>query len=990
MFDMKNLAEKQNIQKEREDFLPELPRLEACAQQAIEAFQYEKAIEIGEQVLAHGLDLRSEAPFRCISAEAYEALAHFTRATEVLSCYDEESVAFGLLPSALQCRVALRLAHANGSSSDLPRAISHARFAAQLARQNNEKNIEYQAQVLMSVLYRRLGELALASNQLAEILTPESQVAPEALAQALNNLGIIQTIEGQWEVARRTFLTGVDAICDREAPLLRGSLDVNLAAALTLQGKMREAAFLLERALPQLERTRNPRLIVNARSNLGYNLLRLGQVERARLMLEVARTEAQTCEAHLVLASTLENLAELHSMQGRYAVAEELFEQCIASLKALRVSFNEALVKLTYGKHCLQQGHYQKAVAAFRRSLEISELTGDPRGQVEARLYLVEAWLKSGNQSEAQSLFEGIYDPVMHLNSLPIKARYYEVLGILASEKNDFEAGIRRYKQALSIWEILDNPYRRACNQYFIGHGFRALGDHPSAKYYLESALKTFQDLGATPQLKLTQQALQNDEEPRSSLSIQPDGLDRLVHSLSALYETDSASLLTIPEFTRLLHEEFGASPIILFRVEREQDLIIVSARGCDDDCAEKIGQRLASQTIEDDELARKFQGNDGKIFWLYLKRNPAVLTDSVLELFLWHLRTILTKPCQSNEKNELKKSIKLHKLDLPGIVYCSPALRQIAEQIHRLQKTSINVLISGESGTGKELIARAIHQLSPRSKALIVPFNCAAAPRELIESQLFGHRRGAFTGAHSAFSGVIGAASKGTLFLDEIGEMALDVQPKLLRFLQSGEIQRLGEAVPTVVDVRLIAATNCELEQLIQQGQFRADLFYRLNVIRFHLPPLRERREEIPLLAQHFISTYGEREGKADVKLSSAAVNSLEEYHWPGNTRELESEIHRAVALASSDTIITPEHFSSSITGSLKNAASEKTKFRTLTTSKKMTDVLSEIQQDLVSNALAENDWNISRTARELGISRLGLRTMIRRFHLELPESVL
>ena len=622
------------------------------------------------------------------------------------------------------------------------------------------------------------------------------------------------------------------------------------------------------------------------------------------------------------------------------------------------------------------------ALESFRQSLEISESTGDPRGQVEARLYFIKTLLRSGKLSEAEVAFAGVSDQVTQLDSLPIRGQYYEVQGILAAAKDDFEVASRRYKQAISIWEVLDDPYRCASNHYFLGLILRDSGDQVSAGYYFEKALKSFQALDAAPRVKLTEEALQKTEAEQSRFPVQMNSVDRLVHSLSALYEADSSSLLTIPEFTRLLHEEFGATPIILFRVEREKLMKVISLRGCDEYCAEKIGLRLSQQALESDEFVRKFSGESGELYWLYLKRTDTTLTDSVLELFLWHLRTILTKPCPA----QAITAPELSEIKLPGIVYSSPAMRHIAEQIHRLQKANINVLISGESGTGKELIARAIHQLSVRAKQPIIPFNCAAAPRELVESQLFGHRRGAFTGAHSAYIGVIGAASKGTLFLDEIGEMALDVQPKLLRFLQSGEIQRLGEATPTVVDVRLIAATNCELEQLIKQGQFRADLFYRLNVIRFHLPPLRERREEISLLTNHFISIYCERENKSDIRLSAVAQNCLEEYHWPGNTRELESEIHRAVALANSGMVITPEHFSRSLTSSLKTEATITTKRKIVTTAKKMTDVLSEIQQDLVSQALASNDWNISKTARELGISRLGLRTMIRRFNLELP----
>ena len=205
-----------------------------------------------------------------------------------------------------------------------------------------------------------------------------------------------------------------------------------------------------------------------------------------------------------------------------------------------------------------------------------------------------------------------------------------------------------------------------------------------------------------------------------------------------------------------------------------------------------------------------------------------------------------------------------------------SAAMARVVEQIQRLQGNDLTVLITGESGTGKELVARAIHVGSHRSAAMFLPYNCTTTGRDLADSQLFGHRRGAFTGAVSDQPGLVRSAAGGTLFLDEIGDLPLDVQPKLLRFLEQSEIMPIGETRPQRVDVRVLAATNADLEQRVAEGKFREDLYYRLSVIRIHVPPLRERREEIPHLSTFFLREACERLGKPDIQLSSRGARRV------------------------------------------------------------------------------------------------------------------
>src|SRR5204862_408086 len=217
--------------------------------------------------------------------------------------------------------------------------------------------------------------------------------------------------------------------------------------------------------------------------------------------------------------------------------------------------------------------------------------------------------------------------------------------------------------------------------------------------------------------------------------------------------------------------------------------------------------------------------------------------------------------------------------------------------------------------GTGKELVARSIQARSHRSTAVFLPYNCTTTGRDLADSQLFGHRRGSFTGAIADQPGLVRTASGGTLFLDEIGDLPLDVQPKLLRFLEQHEIMPIGDTKPQRVDVRVLAATNADLEQRVAEGKFREDLYYRLSVIRIHVPPLRERREEIPHLSTFFLREACERLGKPDIELSSETLDVFSQFWWPGNVRQLKNEIQRAVALSAPGQVVDPDQLSPEIT---------------------------------------------------------------------------
>ena len=304
--------------------------------------------------------------------------------------------------------------------------------------------------------------------------------------------------------------------------------------------------------------------------------------------------------------------------------------------------------------------------------------------------------------------------------------------------------------------------------------------------------------------------------------------------------------------------------------------------------------------------------------------------------------------------------------------------MRETITLAKRIANTSASVLITGESGTGKEVVARAIHAHSSRASRPFIPFNCTAVPRELLESQLFGYRRGAFTGADRDNPGFIRSARDGTLFLDEIGDMSLELQPKLLRFLEAGEICPLGESTPFQVNVRIVAATNANLEDLVRAGRFREDLFYRLNVIRLSLKPLRERRDEVPALISHFLVRATEEFGKNHIRIAEEVMERLVLYAWPGNVRQLQNEIRRIVALAESGSVLQPEALSSDILTTtserLPGAAKPTPGEMAVPVGDKLNPTLSRIEREMIKAALRDHHGKVEAAARALGISRKGL----------------
>ena len=358
-----------------------------------------------------------------------------------------------------------------------------------------------------------------------------------------------------------------------------------------------------------------------------------------------------------------------------------------------------------------------------------------------------------------------------------------------------------------------------------------------------------------------------------------------------------------------------------------------------------------------------------------------------------------ITKPFEQDElKQVIQKAVKTRRLDEDeallnpddidryGIIGSSDRITEIFETIKRVAPTTTTILITGETGTGKELIARAIHRNSPRKNNPFIKINCAAIPESLMESELFGYEKGAFTGAATKKQGRFELAHKGTLFLDEVGELPKDMQVKLLQVIQEQEFERVGGLQTIKVDVRLITATNRNLFEDVKDGRFREDLYYRLNVIPAHLPPLRERKEDIPVLIDFFIEKFNKKLDRSVKYIDEKVTNLLIQYSWPGNIRELENLVERMILMARGDTIVFAD-LPSELKTAIESDSTSPSGIRQKPFKDIMKNHMEDIEKQMIISVLEECGNNVTRAAKQLGLSRKGLQLKMMKYKLRRSE---
>ena len=544
------------------------------------------------------------------------------------------------------------------------------------------------------------------------------------------------------------------------------------------------------------------------------------------------------------------------------------------------------------------------------------------------------------------------------------------------------------------MFELVGERYQAAVSQLALARLAAKAGAKSTADRHYQYAAQVFQSLGATRDLEQVRAAMASTQPPGTGeyVGSPADADDALVRRL-----VDAAVLpdLLARELAASLLEAVTADVCVVYVALPGGDVRVVAHAGGDADSARTVarhavqgtaygaGSMLVEPLGKDADGARFVALATSRPLGHPLLRRVRMMAAVARQGFvLCGVRDRPTAPVDSSTERPLEPL-------LPGFLCASAAMNRVVDQIQRLQGNDLTVLITGESGTGKELIARAIHVGSPRSAATFLPYNCTTTTRDLADSQLFGHRRGSFTGAVSDQIGLVRTAAGGTLFLDEVGDLPLDVQPKLLRFLEQGEIMPVGENRPLPVDVRVLAATNADLEQRVAEGKFREDLYYRLSVIRIHVPTLRQRREEIPHLTTFFLREASDRLAKPDMQLSTEVLEMFSQYWWPGNVRQLRNEIQRAVAMAPAGGTIGPEHLSADLTAAAPGTTQSSSRV-SLRGGQTLASVVDDIERDLIREMMGRHRGNISETARALGLTRRGLYLKLRRLGLEGPSEVI
>ena len=941
---------------------------------------------------------------RCALSTALEQQGHYRDSLAAVSMYEAPETRPKLDEQTL-CFLRVQIGLAYNYNGDHPKAIAMLKSILRDYSESGAANVGH-IYAALSRTYRSINEYPIARDYAQRALEQFRQNGEwRGLAEAYFAVGVADLFEGHYEDCLENLEQVLKLIGDRPAAYMLGRAYSNMAGACWFLKRPQEGIDYLKKAITYYERTDHKTNAADGYNNLGINLILIGQWERAQEALERAFSLAtEVDERGAKVPMILDSLGELHMLRGDLDQAKDYLTRAVTLATENGNKWYAAQALRTLGRCFLVLEDPSSALARAREALTLSETIGDRQGICESRLIAAEAHLSTGELDECSRELQRVSaETTDSPTDLAFTGEAHRLNGMLNMARNDAASAAQHFGSSVSIFDMLGDRYRAARAHLELGRAYATILPERAGEH-LSRALNTFRELGARLDLSRAEEELRDLSRSTPERIQEQSALTQLL--TLRLAEAVASRELLLRELAAVMRQETGAQRVVITEEGERREPKVVVAMGCTPADSQKIAIEL--DVVEDDKSCERYcRKHDAEVIILkssnaptaklYLApRNRAKLPKGValepllrvveLGMDVCALRAGAQKSGASESTDELTGTSLM-----PGFIHSSPAMTQLVEEVHKIRSSDVTVLVTGESGTGKELVARAIHAISSRRAKVFVPFNCTAVPKELSEGYLFGYRRGAFTGAISDSQGVIRTAAGGTLFLDEVGDLPLDVQPKLLRFLQEGEIQPLGEQRPSKVDVRIIAATNTDLEEMVSQGRFREDLYYRLNVIRLRVPPLRERRSEIPTIVNYYVNHYSAKFGRKDIQITPQAVDLLMVSDWPGNVRQLCNEIQRTVARSEDGTIITPEHLSPELkrtsspttpsTASIAAMPSSTTLPRTGTGT--LADALAEVERRMIADAMRRHGGNISRAARELGLTRRGLYLKLERHDL-------
>jgi hydrogenase-4 transcriptional activator len=839
----------------------------------------------------------------------------------------------------------------------------------------------------LGLCYRHVGDTAIVREHIAQAASALHAAGDRrnlALVHSLSGVTLAQ--EGRLDEAMAALRQAEGLAMMVRAGDVVATVCGNQANVAMMQHRHDQALALAERSVQLQEESGTPHGLGIALASLGQISVRLGNLRRAEQALNRALDVRSPLEfMRETTGAVFDTLAQIHLVRGNY----EDSSRCLQRSREAYGNSNrwyQWSVQTLEARLALRRGNAAQALAAATEIASTDDVP--PAYATQAELISVEALLASGRLDDAEQRLTAASGLLPAAGMSSVWGEFLRLRGRVRARAGRATEAYHDLGQSVSVFDLLGEKYQSALSYLELGKLAGAAGARSRATRYLSDALAIFESLDAQPDLRETRTAIAEMPTAATGVFLGPhtDGDAALVRRI---VDAAVSPALLAKEGTTALLEACDAQAAVIFTQPRPGDIQVVASAGCDAETARTLAG-AAARSIGGPStplLIVDAIGRAGSAPRMAAVSAVRAVQPPVLQRF-GTLCAVLRQGfelCSARERpGEPTPGVIERSLEplIPGFVCASAAMQKVTDQIQRLQGSDLTVLITGESGTGKDLVARAIHAGSLRGARMFLPYNCTSATRELADSQLFGHRRGSFTGAVADQPGVIRTATGGTIFLDEIGDLPLDVQPKFLRFLEQGEILPVGETRPIRVDVRVVAATNADLEQRVRENTFREDLFYRLSVIRIHVPPLRDRREEIPHLSTFFVREASERLGKPGVRLSPETLDLFDAFRWPGNVRQLRNEIQRAVAMASPGGLITPDLLSTAFSGSPTEAPSRRVRNTTLSAA------VERLEREMIEGLLQRTAGNVSQSARALGLTRRGLYLKMDRLGIEYKVS--
>jgi DNA-binding NtrC family response regulator/tetratricopeptide (TPR) repeat protein len=922
-----------------------------------------------------GLERDDQIRVRCALAEAWLLQDDLRQASEALGRPPDARERADPARLSDLWRMHGRVAAAKGEAS---RGVAFLTKALRLAERAHDSRSIGLTHYELALCYRQVGDITIVREHLtaaASALHAAGDRRYLAMVHSLSGVGLAQ--EGRLEEALVAMRYAERLATAAQAGDVLATICGNQANVASMQHRHEDSLGLAERSVELQQESGTPHGLGIALATLGQICVRVGDLGRAEETLNRALDVRSPMRfMRETTGAVFDTLAQIHLIRGELDEAGRAIDrskQAYGEYGAQTTRWYHWGLRVLEARLTLRRGQERAALAIAN---DIASMEGIPAAYaILGELIAIEALLAIGASSECEERLEAVSTRIQPGSMSGTWGEFLRLRGRIRAAQGRATDAYHDFGQSVSIFELLGERYQAGLSYLELGRLAASAGARSRSARYLTDAQRLFASLGAAPELAETDVALKQIPSAGTGgyVGVQVDGDDALVRRI-----VDAAvmpALLAREGATALLEGCDGQSAVVFEQTGMNQ-VKVLGAAGTTSDSAHQLAAaalRAAPGTAPGFIVEAIGRCPGGPRFAAVSStRQISVAVSQRFRMLCTVLRQGFDL-CEARERPvEAATTVMERQLEplLPGFICSSAAMQRVADQIQRLQGNDLTVLITGESGTGKDLVARAIHAGSLRNGRMFLPYNCTSATRELADSQLFGHRRGSFTGAVADQPGVLRTAVGGTLFLDEVGDLPLDVQPKLLRFLEQGEVLPVGETRPQNVDVRVVAATNADLEQRVAEGTFREDLFYRLSVIRIHIPPLRERREEIAHLSTFFLREASDRLGKPGLRLGQETLDLFDAFPWPGNVRQLRNEVQRAVALAPSGGLITPDLLSPALAGSLNEGGALHARSRRLT----LAAAVEKLEREMIEQALERAAGNISETARALGLTRRGL----------------